>query len=89
MRIGLARVYPYGILEALNRLGSLAALLVDQSELILGVSVMWVQSGCFKHAAEMLAAAHARSEVGEFAAEIIEHKTEHGAHGEEHSCAVR
>jgi len=57
MGVGFGGVDGYGGLETANRLGVLAALLVDEAELILRVAIMGIEGGGFEHAAVALAGA--------------------------------
>src|ERR1035438_6917768 len=71
MRIGLAGVDLDGILKTLDGVGVIAALLVDESELILRLAVVRIQGRRLQHAAERLAMPHSGAEIGELAAQEV------------------
>src|SRR5258708_34016312 len=69
MSVSLAWVDCHGILEALNSLRVLTALLVDQSKLILRVTIVWIDRRRLERPAEVLPAMHACTETHQLPAE--------------------
>src|SRR5580704_5274040 len=72
MRIRLRRVDRHGILEAPDGFGELTALLVNQAELVLRLTVVGVDSSCLQIPAKALPTSQSRSQVAEFAAKVVE-----------------
>ena len=83
VRVGLGGVDRDGGLEAADRFGVLPALLVDETELVLGLAVVRIDRGSFEHPAVVLAAAEAFAQTAELRAEIINQKEEEEGRGEE------
>src|SRR5580693_7987108 len=71
MRVGLAGVDGDRLVEALDGFGVLAALLVDEPELILRFAVVGIDGSGVEHAAEVLSAAQSGAEIADFSAEIV------------------
>ena len=71
MCVSLPRVDGHGILESPYGFGILMPLLVNESELILGLGVMRIHSRCFQHAAEVLAASPPFAQFADLTAQVV------------------
>src|SRR5437773_6885319 len=84
--VGFFRIDSHGLLEALNGYRVLAALLVNQPELVLRLGIVGVDGRSFQHPVEILAAAQAGTKVSELASEIVERVKQEKGRGEPAEC---
>src|SRR5450755_448371 len=71
MRVGLARIDGHRLAKSLRRLGVIAALLINESELILRLAIVRIQRRRIQHAPEVLTAAQTRAQVADLSAQIV------------------
>src|SRR5579872_2824547 len=71
MSVGLGGIDLYRLLEALDRLRITAALLVDQSKLVLRIAIVRIDGGGLQHFMKVLPVAQPRSQVAQLAAQKV------------------
>src|SRR5579871_1505443 len=82
MGIGFGRINGNRILESLDGLAILAALLVNQPELILCLAVVRIHGGRLQHAVEVLAAAQAAPKTAELTGKVVVRKKQEKRRGD-------
>src|ERR1035438_4845952 len=87
-RVRIHLVDSGGLFEARDRLGVLAALLIDQSKLKLRVGVVRVERRRFHHALEVLPRAKSLRDVADIAAKRYEQEIEDKGRGQKRQHAA-